>query len=240
MTPGDLVITQSFPLLTVGCCPNKIYAILFNEDMQALKLDAGVWSFAAYDQEDSGFAIPMAEDAERTMTYQSIINSGFHTLPVTPPGRHYFIEFWRRTLSDSLLSRSEDTLMQCERCYWDGDGLAYSRLSSSDVTSVAKNEALVNYAYDSSDNSINMLCFLNTNGRLRTDVNRCEVLWTKRDGSPIAHIVKTSTISGMDGFFAIDIPLTDLSPDLCTPIKVTIRDSSGESHTTGQASVTWD
>lgn len=242
MAAKDLYIEACFPQLLPGCCPNKVYALLFNNRGQALKLSSGVYSFANYNASTghTSSAILLAEGSQRTKCYSRTVAPAFHTLAITPDGEHYTLEFWRRTAGDTSYSRSEDTLLETVKCWWDGNALVYTGTNKENRRLSQVNEVHWNCSYDSELGIVKMMAWLHSAGQLRTDVSQCQMVWLDRAGNQILNIISNETVSFFPGFFLKQWQLADLDPDNCTPLSVTITDNDGNTYTSGTCCVTWD
>lgn len=241
MDAGTLRFEALFPELEAGCCPNRVYVVMFDQDGNALKPNGlGTYTFQPYTKAThSSFAIVLAEHGERSKFYSSELSPVNHSVPVTPDGECYYLEFWKRE-GNTAYNRDEDEVLECRRVFWTGNYLSTTRLSDGDVEAVAAYKAELGVTYDSETSTVYFVAFLERNGELVTDPQQMEINWKARDNSTIANVVQRTTMNNLPGVYAFSLSLMDLDPDQATPITVTITDADGVEHTSGSVSLTWD
>lgn len=239
MTAGTLLIDGVFPL-DPGCCPNEVYALLFNQQKQAIKPTLGVYAFAAFVLVDiDDFAIILSEDAEWTKYYSEEITPANVNIAATPDGECYYLEFWKRD-NTSGFSREDDTLLEVRPVYWTGNQLSRTKLSDADVSALALWQTQIHYSYDSETSEVRFIAWLEKNGQIVTDTQQVEVTWTKRDEDPIFSTVQNTPMVECPGVFTWVAPTISLDPDEVSPMKVIFTDADDNLHTGYSASITWD
>lgn len=230
------------PSLVEGCCSNKVYALLFNQDHEAMKkitTSPLLWQIATYLKTNhADFCMVLGEHSQRSKYYYMEIEDDEFDLDETPSGEVYWVEIWERTEADTNYNRTEDTLHDKFSIIWDGSFFIDSRLGSSQIESLSKLEAQVAVTYEPSNQELRVAAWLEKNGVLQSGAQQVIVEVFQRDGTKV--LDETITTQAVSGFFMWDSPGLDLDPDDVYALKVTIRDSGGTDYQTGQAIVTWN
>lgn len=227
--------------LPPSCCVNKVYAVVLNQNHQALKDNgSGVRTFQNYLQANhADFAIILNEHAERTKYYFANLGLGQFQMPATLEGQEYMLEFWRRELVGTF-NRSEDILEQTRRFFWSGDQMETVQLAHQTQNKLAEYEAHVSLTYDSENIAVRLMAHLERNGKLQEDSTQLEALWMDQAGNTIAHIVKSDYLTNAPGVYQWDTPNIDLEPDRTTLMLCSITDADGVVHKTAQYVNCWD
>lgn len=227
--------------LAPSCCIDKVYALVFNEQHEALKDNgSGLLIFQTYlIVNHADFAIIMNEHSERTKYYFANLGVGQFELPVTPDGEEYTIEFWRRETGGAF-NRAEDRLESTRRFYWSGDQMEPMQLSQQNQSKLADWQAHVSLTYDSENLAVHLMAHLERNGELILDSTQMEALWLDQAGVTIAHTVQSAYLTNAPGVYQWDTPNLDLQPDRTTLMLCTITDAAGGVHKTAQYVNTWD
>lgn len=227
--------------LTPGCCTNKVYALVFTHEGEALKDNGlGVLVPTTYlSANHNDFAILLTEDLQRTKYYAVSIPDGDFELNPTPDGESYWIEFWRQEDTGDF-SRSDDVLDEVKEFHWSGTQIAKSVLSSEGEKRLATWEAIVSYAYDSELNIGHFMGHLEYNGELQTNATPLILTWVDAAGDVISSVNTTDIIVGQAGIFSWTVPGLSLPADRISAMICQIQDVDGNLHTTVSYSNTWD
>lgn len=231
------------PDLVVDCCPDKVYAIIFNDEGDALKWAAGPaqWQLATYVLADhADFAIALAESSDRSKFYTLLLEAADYTLADTPDGTHYWMEYWLREAVDTNYDRTEDTLLESRRFYLVNNELSYTQLNLFQRQALQGATAQCTIAYDSEEQKVRFMAWLERGGAAVTDAVTATVYWTKRDGTVILNTSYSTHVTGQPGVFCWEHTGIDLEPDEVSVIKVTIEDADGNLPFTYTSMVTWD
>lgn len=237
---ADFQLEVYLPHLSRGCCPNKIYAVIFNHSHEALLSSLGVYSFATFQSSQvDQFKIALTEHAERPWYFFNTLSAAsVAQIPDTLPHEPYWIEYWQQ--AGITPDRNVDTLEKGEALHWQSGLRASQQLTAADLASLQTIESHVAVGYDSTNHLLRFIAFLSKNGRLVTDPQSCEVKWLTRDGLTIAHFTIGSTMPQMPGVFQAQQAVADVTPDEVTPVQVTIRGSDNIDYNSAQAITTWD
>jgi len=228
--------------LAPSCCVDRVYALIFNQQHQALKDNgSGVLTFQAYTLgTHAEFAIIMNEHADRLKYYFANLAAGGFELPATPDGEEYMMEFWRRDAGGAF-DRAEDILEDNRRFLWSGDQIeSAGQLSQQSQNELADWQAHVSLTYDSEILSVSLMAHLERNGRLIEDSTQMEALWLDQAGNTISHIVKSAHMVNAPGVYQWNTPNLDLAPDRTSLMLCSITDADGNVHKTAQYVNCWD
>lgn len=244
---ANLFISHLETSLAVGCCPDKVAAVLFDESHNALKLIStppDVWAMAPYAKTDhNDFCILLTEHTERTWFYYKDLDSSQFTLAATPEGEWYTFEFWHKEGTGDF-DRDADNFLGEKKVVWDGTYLCESRLPATQVETLQGYVVQASVGYDSSSQTVYAIAWLEKNNELVRTSQYVTFDWRDRTGAGIMSATISTYIDtedgAMDGIFALDYPGIDLDPDLTTPMVVTIRDVSNNDHTACIGIATWD
>lgn len=235
-------IGRYLPSLTEGCCSNKVYALVFNQDNEAMKEITSsplLWQIASYVKTShADFCIVLGEHSQRTKYYYFEFEDEEFDLEETPAGQTYWIEIWERTATDTSYSRSEDTLHEAVPVTWDGTKFVESRIGSSQVDELSEWVAHIAASYEPSSQELRLAAWLEKNGALQSGAQKVNIELFKLDGTQV--LDEEVTTQAVSGFFMWDSPGLDLDPDTVYALKAKIRSSGGIDYETGQAIVTWN
>jgi hypothetical protein len=238
---ANLLLDAYLPHLEPGCCPAKVYALVFNRSHQALK-DPGTGVLVMTNfvkAQQNSFAITLNEHTERTKYYYLDLDQSDFTLADNAFGSEYYIEIWRRELSGNF-NRDQDILEETRRLYWAGGRIAQSQLDPSQEDRLANYQAHVALAYDSENQTAYILGFLDKNGILQENTQQCEFQWLDHSGAELANVTTTSFLPNAPGVFSISLPSINLTPDRIGVMMATITDVAGGTHKTASTSIHWD
>lgn len=226
--------------LSAGCCPNHVYALIFNEQGQALKLIGSVWQIANYVKSShEDYCILLSEGSERTKYYSRTIPSNEHSLPVLGLGKQYTIEVWLNSAGENY-SRSTDILKKTFKAYWDGYSFNGSNLSQVQIDSLSRNQVHIGVSYDSSTDELKVVAWLERNSLLVSAVNEIRVRLLSRTGSTLCDVAVNSQLEDVPGVFAFDIPSISLPPDEAFIAVAIITDEDSVLHTSVTSILSWD
>lgn len=238
---ANLRLDAYLPNLAAGCCPAKIYALVFSRTNQALKDNgSGVRVMTNFlKSQQNAFAITLNEHAQRTKYYYLDLDAAQFSLLDNTFGEEYYLEIWRRELSGSF-DRDVDVLEQTRTFQWQGGRLAESVLDPSQETRLATYQAHITPSYDSENQVAYFMAFLDRNGALQTDSQQCEFLWLDSAGATITHLTNNTYVANAPGVFAFNVPNIDLQPDRVGIMLCSIQDVDGVVHKTASTSIHWD
>lgn len=242
---NNLTLLRSFPSLPTGCCHDALFAHVFNEQGEALKLVTGAWSFVAYDKTISDqYAIPLSEDAERTQSFSAVIAEGDLTLPDTPDGEVYEIEYWRVTSGSPAppYVRVNSTLLEVVPFVWYQHKMMQGSMSLGDAQRAIQEEYVVqvSVAYNADVSTIQFTAWLEVDGIRATDTQNCNILMLDSTGSTILNSTQATPVTGFPGLFAWSITNIPLNADTSYTIFGTMLDAGSNLRSTTCAAVTWD
>lgn len=232
----------SFPDLVADCCPDRIYAMVFNEDSsKALKDNgSGVLVLTPYlESTHATFALVLTEHAQRTKYYSRAIANANLILAATPYGEKYSVEYWRRP-DVGTFQRDQDILAETRPLYWDGLEEAASRLSQGQERKLNTYEVHVVIGYNSTTQTIYGVAWLELNHLLVQDTTQATFLWRDYNGTILSNITTPAILTDTPGVFRFSQPATDLAPDRLGVITATIRDAAAIDHVGVSGTNTWD
>lgn len=241
MAAGNLLL-DLYLNLAPSCCVDKVYALVFNQQHQALRDDgSGVLTFQNFTSAaQAEFSIVMNEHAERLKYYFNNLASGQFDIPPTPDGEQYMMEFWRREVGGPF-NRTEDILEDTRRFTWSGDQIeSAGSLSEQSQNKLADWQAHVSLTYDSENLAVRLMAHLERNGKLIEDSTQMEALWLDQTGATISHIIKSDHMTNAPGVYQWDTPNLDLAPDRTSLMLCSITDADGNVHKTAQYVNCWD
>lgn len=238
----NMLLSVSAPDLLANCCPDLLYAIVFDDEGNALKSDgSGNWILSPYVATDhESFAIPLGEDPERSKFYKTILDEETFELPETPIDSRYTIEYWYRDAGDTDYNREEDQLLQTREFWWLHEQLHFTPIMSKQIEEVRGYTAHVAISYDAELKIASITAWLDLGNNIVQTTVRAEIDWRYQDGTLISNTQQTTYIPGLDGVFAWQHSGIDLTPDIATACLVTIEDAEGQNHQTVSSIVTWD
>jgi hypothetical protein len=239
----SLYLDAYLPNEVQGCCPSKVYALVMNEQNQALKLNAGVWSFANYTAAaHASHAIVLAEHVERFKYYSTTLLDAQFTLPETPAGQSYYIEIWKRdpATGNNNYNRNDDSLKETRRFWWIDSKLEYFKVPAKQLSDIKGYVSHLSMSYDSELQSVKFVAWLELGGSLVEDPVECRIQWYDRNGGTILDTTASAFMTGVNGIYVFEQAGIDLTPDNSTPAIVTIKDASGTPHKSVSSVVTWD
>lgn len=227
--------------LEPGCCPGKVYALLFNRSHQALKPNgSGVYVMTSYVKADHhDFAIALNEHPERTSYYYREVDEADFVLAASQRGSPYRLEIWVQEGTGDY-DRDADTFLGVVDLVWDQEAVVLSELGIRGVDELAGYVAHLCVAYDSEDHTLRIMSHLDRNGSLVTDPQELTVEMVDAAGTVIYSAVKTTFIPGRSGEYAWDVPEFDLEPDTIYSVKAIIKDADGNDHETVSYVNVWD
>jgi len=236
---ADLLIGRYLlGLPSVGCCPNRVYAVIFNTAGQVLDKLGLVYGFTAFDSSlQENYKLPLTET--RAWFYSGNIPAiELTSVPENLPDEPYHIEYWHQAGVTAV--RLADTIQDSEKFWWNGGRRVDLPLSVSDRGYLSYMKSHVAVAFDSTTSSLKFVGWLEKSGKRVTNPLNCEIKWLKRDGSTIANFTLSSTMSGMPGVFQAEQAVVDLTPDEATPISVKITDADGVVTESTHGITSWD
>ncbi len=242
--PNNLFLMRSFPELATGCCDDKLFASVFNQQGQALHNVDGFWSFEDYVAVNANnYAILMAENAERTKSFSALLAEADFNMADTPDGEVYEIEYWRLDIGDGPeFIRQNSTLLAVEPFVWYAGKkvLGVTSLGVAQRTMADQYMVQISVAYNSDSSTIQFLAWLEKNGVRQTESQNCNVLMFDREGTAILNSTQTQPIPGYPGMFQWPIVNIPLLADTSYTIIATIKDVDDALRMGVCAAVTWD
>lgn len=240
----SLLLERNFPDLVASCCPDRIYALVFNHLGQAFKDNgSGVLVMTNYLKASHAlFATTLLEDAQRSKYYSLNLDDSDFTLSETPMGLKYTVEYWRRPTTGTF-NRDQDILEETRDLYWSGSPagrIIESRLDTSQEERLAGREVHVVLGYDSTTNTVYGIAWLELNHVLQADAVNCNFQWKDYAGTVITDTTVTSIIPGTPGVFRFSQPATDLAPDRLGLLVATITDAQSVARVGVSGTNTWD
>ena len=230
----------TLPDLTPSCCDNLVYAIVFDKNQRALKDNGfGVLSLQPYiNSNHNGYAIILAEDAERDRYYFIDLLDAQFNLPDNPKGETYQVEFWRKPTAGTF-SRS-DELRETRRVCVVGKQIVDATLSAGGVNELANWQAHVSAVYDSELGILRFMAHLDNNGALITDSKLAAIQVFDSAGTQLISVSQSTYVTGLAGVFAVELANQNLDNDQCFAVKCAITDVNNVQHTTVSYLNTWD
>lgn len=226
--------------LAAGCCPAKVYALVFDHQGNALKDNgSGTLVLAPYIKANhADFAQVLVEATERTSYYTK--NVTLVTFPVTPDGAKYTVEYRYRNAPGTAYNRDQDAVLELRDLYWSGTNIQPTRLDLWQEGRLQFTECHVTVGYDSTTKTVYAIAWMEKNFSPQLTTTRCEFQWINYLGVEICHVIVTSVVPGVPGVFRFSLPNTDLTPDQVGVVKATIRDADGVDHLGIYGTNTWD
>jgi len=236
-----LYLDRNFPDLQPDCCPDRIYALVFDAHGQALKdSGGGIYVMLPYlKSAHVQHAIVLSESAERSKYYSLALDNTLFTLPETPMGEKYTVEYWRRP-TPGVLNRDQDILEETRDLYWSGLREVESRIDSTQEGRIGGMEVHCVLGYDSALQVVYGIAWLERNHILQTDTTNCTFQWKDYNGSVLTNTTVIATIPDTPGVFRFSQPATDLAPDRLGVLFVSITDAEAAVHTGVSGTNTWD
>jgi len=224
-----------------GCCPVMFYALIFNQQHQALKNNgSGDYALAAYASADhADFAIVLNEHTERTRFYYLDFDPANFTLAANVLGQPYTMEIWK-ALVGGTYSRTDDTLREAREFFWDGDNFINAEFSQSQINAIANQTSHVAAVYDSNNNVLRCMAFLDRNGSLITNPLSCNFRLISRANDELANSTITAQLGQQPGIFHWEQPGITLDPDEVYAVVALIIDADGNEHESASVQLTWD
>jgi hypothetical protein len=205
-----------------------IYGVLFSHAGTALKLTAGDWALAAYVKADHAlFAAAMTEDAQRERYWKVDILEADITLPYNNEREPYFLEIWRQVGGSP--NRDNDVLLSTYQYH----NVAPQYLYTGNI----------DVGYDSSDNTLRMLMFLERDHELVAPKSVTVGLYFRNDEDDDITVFTQTLLEAAispQGQFNLVRPDTELSPDRCYFVKVAFTAQDDSVHNAGAGLTTWD
>lgn len=238
---GNLLLDVYLKDLVPSCCVNKVYALVFDNQHQALK-DPGttvrvLTPFASAQQ--NSFGIILNEHAERTKYYFLNLDQSQFILPASPRGEQYYIEFWRRELAGSF-DRAVDILEEVRPLIWDGDKIVNAVLGAKGINEISKYEAHISATYDSENLVLYFMGHLERNGAIVTDPLSLNLVMRDNQGNTVVNTSQSVYLPNAPGVFEWDQPGIDLDHDRTYLMTCTIQEADGTPHATASFLNCWD
>lgn len=237
---GSFKIENYFSNLPRGCCPNKVYATIFNRAGAALKLDTGFYNFVNFNAAAlDTYKINLSEvEAVRPQYYSAEISeTQASSIPSNLPDEPYWIEYW---LKEGAGGRALDTLLATEKVWWNGLSVAYAPLSVSDKGELTYYKAHVTIGYDTALSKLRFVAWIEKNGQRITNPQSVRVKWLTRAGLTISDFTLISSMSQMPGVFQAEQAVGDITQDEATPVEVSILTAEGDLIVSSAAVTSWD
>lgn len=218
----------------LGCCPLQVYAIVRTQSFSALKDDgAGNKALEPYVAADNAdFAIVTAEHAELSKLYYVEIDPSDLTLPATPDGEYYYLEFWLADVAGTY-DRSVDTLLDTKEFIWDGSDYANDWMPSNE------GEVELATSYDSVTHTSYFMASLSQNGQHVATPTSCSFKMVNENGEVIAESNPGTQLTNIPGVYYWNEPGQDPTADRVYAIIVTIT-YGGHDYSTVHYQVNWD
>lgn len=224
------------PEVTSGCCPGEYYALVFGTPTKALKDSGGATipeeTFFAADQDD--FKFTLVEPAERTLYYALTIDDV--VMPITPDGKHYYIEYWKQVGGSA--DRDADELLSVDKFLWTGNERDDNMPFGTSKYSNNQNLVQVSAYYNSSANSLTGLAWLELAGQVVTAPTSMSFDWRYETNSVIA-TGSGSLVLPTHGVFKFTVNSINLTPGMLTSIKSSIVYNS-RTYSSGASYVVFD
>jgi hypothetical protein len=238
----NMLLSVNVPDAVKDCCPDWVYAIVFDDLGNALKSNgSGGYVLAPYVATDhADFCIVLGEDTERSKFYKTILDEADFTLESTPVDSRYSIEYWIRETGDTAYNRAQDRYLETKDFWWLHNQMSYSPVPSEQIKEIRGYTAHVAVSYDAELQTAYITAWLDLGNNIVTDTVRAEIDWRYQDGTLISNTQQTTHVPDMAGVFAWNHPGLDLTPDTATAVLVTIEDADGNTHQTVSAIVNWD
>lgn len=241
---GNLLLDYYAKSEAAGCCPGEFYALVFNQQTQALKDNgSGVLTLQNYTSAGhNGFAQALTENAQRTRYYSLLVAAANLNLAATPADQKYTMEYWRR-IGGGTKDRSADTLLETRDFTWSGSPtgvIQQGRLDAAQLDSLSEYLAQCSVSFDSDSQVIGFVAWLERGGILQADVTQVTILWINNDGSILLNTTQATQLAEIPGVFNWSESLVDLVPDKVTTLKVTITKADASVHSSITTVTTWD
>lgn len=235
---STLRIEAYFKDLPQGCCANKIYALVFRQNNQALKLSGPTYLFDTFTAAAlDSFKIELSEHAQRSKYYYADLSAASVALiPDTAHDEPYWLEFW---LKEGAGGRTLDTLYEVRPFWWQNHRLTWDQLSFSDKSNLDYFKAHVVVSFDSTLSKLRFVGWLEKNGRLVTAAETCSIKWLTRAGLTVADFTISSAMPGMPGVFQAEQVIIDIDPDEAMPIQISVL-YAGENYISEAGVASWD
>lgn len=222
----DLIFSYYEKELAIGCCPDEIYAVMFQQGTNlALKqVSPSVWSLQTFAAASVGdFHILLTEHSERTRYYNYTISEAMYTIEEAETYddlKHYNIEYWR--MAGASPDRSLDTLLSVEEMFHDGVNWFSSSLGARQISDMSDIKCKSAVSFDSQLSLIKVTTFLERNGLLDVNVSSAELNLYDFDGVLIFSTTANSFIPNVDGVFSSQIPVSNIDPDTLLTLVVDV------------------
>jgi hypothetical protein len=233
------------PGLAYGCCPANVFACVFNESNYALKLvtqSPDMWLLTEYSKTDhSEFCIPLTEHEERTHYYYINLDDTQFILTTSGYGQYYTVEYWYKSSVQSF-GRELNTFLTSEKFMWDS---VYKRKVDSMIgitqeSLISNVEVKASVAYDSANQIIRIIAWLERAGALVADTKVFNFHWYDFNGDEITSGSRTFHIPNVNGVFKMEIGGVDTIPDMTTPMIASIIDIDDLEYTSCVSIVSYD
>lgn len=248
---GTYGLKLKFPELAYGCCPANVCALIFNKSGKALKKISStpdVWELTDYSKTShADFCIQLNEHTERSFYYYIDFEDDTYTLLSSSPGDFYDVEFWYRLTTDYDYSRESDTLIDSQRFKWDSlsKSMIDCLISDNQKTNLSLMSPVASIAYDTSNQTVRILCWLQNNGVIVEDTITALITWRNFNGELIAeaqsfsHMIDSDGES-IDGIFKFELSGITILPDYATPLVLEITDANSNVFKGCTSVVTYD
>lgn len=221
----------------------RIYAMLFNPFTgEALDFSTITpYELDDFDGDQERFSIILPLTENRSRHYSELLEAGEFTLPDTDYGKYYTIEYWAEAVSGTQ-DRDDDYFLATERLMWSSATRVESQLSEDQEQAIADRAAhyvgFCSAVYDTTNERVSFMAWLELNGALQTDAIRAVIEMTDVNGNTVASLTITTIES--EGHFKGAQDGVTLSPDETYFLTATLRDAGGTDHKSGSGPVTWD
>lgn len=244
MNANNLYLQRCFPELLTGCCPSSIYCHVFNWQDYALLNTAGSWALSPFHGASSqNFAIPMVESADRSRSYSALLTPDSFSLPDTPDGEFYEIEFWRLdTGSAPTYLRANSTFLAAEKFIWYDQKMmtGTASLGGKQRSSGGNYYTNVSLSFNSETGAMQIMAWLELDGVTVQDASGVQVTMVDAEGAVKLDSTSHSAILNNPGVFCWSVTGVTLVPDTNYYTIVTGFDADNNPHTTTGATIVWN
>lgn len=226
---------------TTGCCPLTFYAVLFDRSHQSLKdngLGVRVLSSFTGGSSQTNYAIVLNEHPQRSRFYYLDLDPSAFVLAANTRGQKFTVEIWK-AFSSGTYNRTNDELVEVREVMWDGSEFIDAELGEVQLEELSHYEPQLAASYDSNENALRAMAFLEKNGQLLDDSTLCEFQLINRAGVEMTASSITNMLTAQPGIFSWDEPGIVLDPDEVYAVVVTIT-RDGVQYKGASVEITWD
>lgn len=248
---GTYGLKLNFPDLSYGCCSANVCAVVldrFGNGLKKISTSPDVWALASYTKTThSNFCIQLNEHAQRAFYYYLDMEDESYTLPSNSPGDCYKVEYWYRITTDNNYDRESDALLDVQDLKWDGVSktMIDHLISSNQMAEMSQTIPIASIAYDKSNQTARILCWLNRNGVLLEDSQSATITWRRFDGTLVAEVVNSSFMNDSEGapipgIFDFELTGINITPDMANPFILEMLDANSNSFKSNTSVVSYD